>query len=48
MSGAIENGSRNLIDAFWRDDRATLNLGPERLGTPSQRRFQAIFHIIRE
>lgn len=48
MSDAIENGNRNLIDAFWRDDRATLNLGHERLGTPSQRRFQAIFHIIRE
>ena len=40
--------SRNLIDAFWRDETASSSLQRDGLVTPSQRRFQAIFHIIRE
>lgn len=48
MTGAIKNESQNLIDAFWRDDKVPLTLKDERWGTPSQRRFEAIHHIIRE
>lgn len=48
MTRAVENMSRNLIDAFWQDDALPLPLKDERAGTPSQRRFQAIYYIIRE
>ena len=40
--------SQNLIDEFWQDDTVPLPLRHAHLGTPSQRRFQAIYHIIRE
>lgn len=40
--------SQNLIDDFWQDDSVLLPLRQERAETPSQRRFQAIFHILRE
>ncbi len=48
MSGAIEDPSPNLIDAFWRDDTVPLPLRRTTSGTPSHKRFQAIFYIIRE
>ncbi len=47
-TGTRDTMSRNLIDDFWQDDAVPLPLRRERLGTPSQRRFQAIYHIIRE
>jgi DNA-binding GntR family transcriptional regulator len=40
--------SQNPIDRFWDADRAPLSVRHEQLVTPSQRRFQAIFHSIRE
>ena len=48
MTSASENESPNLIDAFWQGHRASSTLLQEGSGTPSQRRFQAIYHIIRE
>jgi len=38
----------NLIDAFWKTEAAPLTLRRENRETPSQRRFLAIFHIIRK
>lgn len=40
--------SRDGIEAFWRHDAVPLPLRQERSDTPSQRRFRAIYHIIRE
>lgn len=37
----------NLIDDFWKMEVAPLNLRRESRETPSQRRFLAIYHIIR-
>jgi len=48
MSGATENENPNPIDTFWRDAKSPLTLRRKRRGTPSQRRFEAIYHIIRE
>lgn len=39
---------RNLINEFWREDAIPLTLREESKGTPSHRRFQAIYYIIRE
>ena len=48
MTDTIERNRQSLIDAFWRDNTALPSLDRERLDTPSQRRFHAIYHIIRE
>lgn len=48
MKSETAGTSRNLIEAFWRDRGTSSYLGRERIGTPSQRRFKAIYHIIRE
>lgn len=48
MTDAIEQDRPNLIESFWRDNTALPSLDRERLDTPSQRRFHAIYHIIRE
>lgn len=48
MTSGIAGRNRNLIDAFWRDHNVPSHLKRESLDTPSQRRFHAIYHIIRE
>jgi len=40
--------TRDLIETFWQDGAVPLPLRQARSETPSQRRFQAIYHIIRE
>ena len=42
------NVSQNPIEAFWQEDTVLLPLRQERADTPSQKRFQAIYHILRE
>lgn len=46
--GIGETMTRDLVEAFWQDDVVPLSLRERRSETPSQRRFQAIYHIIRE
>jgi len=48
VTETIEHNRQNLIESFWRDNTALPSLDRERLDTPSQRRFHAIYHIIRE
>lgn len=48
MTEIFEKESSDLIDAFWRAESASLNLKFARSSTPAERRFLAIYHIIRE
>ena len=48
MTGNTSGGSQDPIEAFWRDRGALPDAKGKRLGTPSERRFEAIYHIIRE
>lgn len=46
--GAIGAENEDLIDAFWKAEVVPLLLRQEGRETPSQRRFLAIYHIIRK
>jgi DNA-binding GntR family transcriptional regulator len=48
MTGAVELLGRDLIDAYWRKEGVAKGAAAKRNETPSQRRFLAIHHIIRE
>jgi len=48
MTGAVGNESNKRTDALWQQSTAPISLRRESGGTPSQRRFQAIYYIIRE
>jgi len=48
MIGIVEDKKTDLIEAFWKDHRVPQSLRQERVDTPSERRFRAIFHILRE
>ena len=48
MTEIFEKESSDLIDAFWRAESASLNLKFARSSTPAERRFLAIYHIIRD
>jgi len=48
MTGAAESENRDSVRAFWNDGPVPLALRNQHTGTPSQRRFQAIYCIIRE
>ncbi len=48
MSDAVGLVGPDFIDAFWRNEGAPKGSFPRRNETPSQRRFLAIHHIIRE
>ena len=48
MTGTIAKDDGDLIADFWRAERRHLNLASTRNSTPAERRFQAIYHIIRE
>jgi DNA-binding GntR family transcriptional regulator len=48
MTEIVEKESSDLIDAFWRAESTPLNLRTARTSTPAERRFLAIYHIIRE
>jgi DNA-binding GntR family transcriptional regulator len=48
MTEIVARESSDLIDAFWRAESTPLKLGSARTSTPAERRFLAIYHIIRE
>ena len=48
LTGAVELVGPDLIDAYWRKEGRPTALSSTRNETPSQRRFLAIHHIIRE
>ena len=48
MTDTTESEGRKLIDAFWADDSMLLSVRQAQMITPSERRFQAIYHIIRQ
>lgn len=48
MTDIAEEVRSDLIEEFWRNNEARLSVSHERTDTPAERRFQAIFHIIRE
>lgn len=48
MTGAAELVGPDLIDAFWRKEGTSRKPPSKRSETPSERRFLAIHHIIRE
>lgn len=48
MTGTSETGNPDLTDALWRDGASPLSFSREQLATPSQRRFLAIYHTLRE
>lgn len=48
MTGSVELVGPDLIDAYWRNEGPPKGASSKRNETPSQRRFLAIHHIIRE